>query len=101
MPYTIVILRRAQKELTELPSEVYTRVRDALRKLGEDPRPPGYIPAYPVCCQSCYRVSPLATVECLVGRCQGMCRNSHERVECGHWIETPVEAEHKFVEVCL
>ena len=43
MPYTIVILRRAQKELTELPSEVYTRARDALRKLGEDPRPPGYI----------------------------------------------------------
>ena len=42
MPYTIVILRRAQKELTELPSEVYTRVRDAIRELGEDPRPPGY-----------------------------------------------------------
>jgi len=43
VPYTIVILRRAQKELTELLSEVYTRVRDAIRKLGEDPRPPGYI----------------------------------------------------------
>ena len=43
MPYTIAILRRAQKELTELPSEGYTRVRDAMRKLGEDPRPPGCI----------------------------------------------------------
>lgn len=57
--------------------------------------------AYPVCCQSYYRVSPLAAVECLVGRCRGMCRNSHDRVERGHWIETPVEAEHKFVEVSL
>lgn len=43
MPYTIAILRRAQKELAELPSEVYTRIRDAIRKLGEEPRPPGYI----------------------------------------------------------
>jgi len=41
--YTIVILRRAQKELAELPLEVYARVRDAIRKLGENPRPPGYI----------------------------------------------------------
>ena len=57
--------------------------------------------AYPVCCQSCYRVSPLAAVECLVGRCRGMCRNSQDRVECRHWIETPVEAKHKFVEVSL
>ena len=43
MSYTIVILRRAQKELAELPSEVYTRVRDAIRKLGEEPHPSGYI----------------------------------------------------------
>ncbi len=43
MPYTIVILRRAQKELAELPSEVYTQVRDAIRKLSEEPRPPDYI----------------------------------------------------------
>jgi hypothetical protein len=57
--------------------------------------------AYPVCCQSYYRVSPLAAVECLVGRCRGMCRESQDRVECRHWIETPVEAEHKFVEVSL
>ena len=43
MTYTIAILRHAQKELAELPSEVYTRVRDAIRKLGEEPHPPGYI----------------------------------------------------------
>ena len=55
--------------------------------------------AYPVCCQSYYRVSPLAAVECLVGRCRGMCRESQDRVECRHWIETPIEPEHKFVEV--
>ncbi len=40
MPYTIVILRRAQKELAELPSEIYARVRDAIRRLGEEPHPP-------------------------------------------------------------
>jgi len=43
VPYTIVLLRRAQKELAELPSEVYPRVRDAIRKLGEEPHPSGYI----------------------------------------------------------
>ena len=57
--------------------------------------------AYPVCCQSYYRMSPLTAVEYLVGRCRGMYRNSQDRVECGHWIETPVEAEHKFVEISL
>jgi len=41
--YTIVILRRAQKELAELLLEVYTRVRDAIRKLSEEPRPLGYV----------------------------------------------------------
>ena len=43
MPYTIVILRRAQKELVGFPLEAYTRVRDAISKLGEEPRPPGYM----------------------------------------------------------
>ncbi len=43
MLYTIVILRRAQKELAELLLEVYTRVRDAIRKLSEEPRPLGYV----------------------------------------------------------
>ena len=41
MSYTILILRRAQKELAQLPSEVYERVRDAIRTLGQDPRSPG------------------------------------------------------------
>ena len=57
--------------------------------------------AYPVCCQSCYWVSPLAAVECLVGRCRGMRGDSENRVECSHRIETPVEAKYIFVEVCL
>jgi mRNA interferase RelE/StbE len=39
--YTIVILRRAQRELAVLPQETYKRVRDAIRKLCEEPRPPG------------------------------------------------------------
>jgi len=43
VPYTIVILRRAQKELAELPSEAYPRVREAIRKLGEEPRPTGCV----------------------------------------------------------
>ena len=41
MTYTIAILRRAQKELSELPQEPYLRVRDAIRKLAEEPRPNG------------------------------------------------------------
>ena len=69
--------------------------------LARHPVLQGYIPAYPVCCQSCYRVSARTAVECLVGRCRGMCRNSQDRVECRHGIETPVEAKHKFVEVSL
>lgn len=41
MTYTLVILRRAQRELADLPMEAYPRVREAIRKLGEDPRPTG------------------------------------------------------------
>ncbi len=41
MSYTLLILRRAQKELARLPSETYERVRDAIRALSQDPRPPG------------------------------------------------------------
>jgi mRNA interferase RelE/StbE len=43
MAYTLVILRRAQKELADLPAEAYPRVRDAIRKLGEEPRPTGCV----------------------------------------------------------
>lgn len=43
MPYTILILRGAQKELAELPSEIFIRVRDAIRTLGEESRPSGCV----------------------------------------------------------
>jgi len=39
--YTVAILRRAQKELTQLPAGAYERVRDAIYALAEHPRPPG------------------------------------------------------------
>ncbi|HSW10250.1 MAG TPA: type II toxin-antitoxin system RelE/ParE family toxin [Bacillota bacterium] len=40
MTCTISILRRAQKDLAELPHDSYMRVRDAIRKLAQQPRPP-------------------------------------------------------------
>jgi mRNA interferase RelE/StbE len=40
MSYDVLILRRAQKELQRLPDEAYMRVRDAIRLLADDPRPP-------------------------------------------------------------
>jgi len=40
MIYKVTILRRAQKELGQLPSEAYPRVRDAIAALAPDPRPP-------------------------------------------------------------
>ena len=41
MNYTIVLLRRAQKELANLPNPEYQRVRDAIADLANDPRPTG------------------------------------------------------------
>jgi mRNA interferase RelE/StbE len=41
MSYTVSILPRAQRQLAKLPSDVYERVRDALRALAEEPRPHG------------------------------------------------------------
>jgi mRNA interferase RelE/StbE len=41
MTYTIVILRRAQRELQRLPHEDYERVREAIRALAQNPRPAG------------------------------------------------------------
>jgi len=41
MTYGLSILRRAQKELQRLPHEDYERVRDAIRALAHEPRPPG------------------------------------------------------------
>jgi mRNA interferase RelE/StbE len=41
MIYTVLILRRAQKELASLTGPDYVRVRDAILALANDPRPPG------------------------------------------------------------
>jgi len=41
MTYAIAILRRAQRELRRLPHEDYERVREAIRALAQNPRPPG------------------------------------------------------------
>ncbi len=41
MSYSIRILRCAQKALARLPKRDYERVRDAIRALAENPRPPG------------------------------------------------------------
>lgn len=41
MSYTVFILRRAQKELAQLPRETYEHIRDAIRNFGQEPRPHG------------------------------------------------------------
>lgn len=41
MSYSLLILRRAQRQLEELPTGTYERVREAIRALGENPRPRG------------------------------------------------------------
>ena len=41
MIYTIVLLRRAQKELGNLSNTEYKQVRDAIADLASDPRPSG------------------------------------------------------------
>ncbi|MBI3733889.1 MAG: type II toxin-antitoxin system RelE/ParE family toxin [Chloroflexi bacterium] len=41
MTYQVLILRRAQKELASLPTEGFQAVRDAIRALGNRPRPVG------------------------------------------------------------
>jgi len=43
MSYAVFILRRAQKELAQIPKETYEHVRDAIRNLGKEPRPHGSI----------------------------------------------------------
>lgn len=43
MHYAILILRSAQKELAELPSEIFIRIRDAIQALEEEPRPSGCV----------------------------------------------------------
>ena len=41
MNYSLFILPRAQKELAQLNTGAFARVRDAIRELANDPRPPG------------------------------------------------------------
>ena len=41
MTYRVSILRRALKELEQLPPEHYPRIRNAIRHLASDPRPAG------------------------------------------------------------
>lgn len=41
MSYELLILRRAQKELADLPKADYERMRDAIAALAENPRPIG------------------------------------------------------------
>ncbi|MEJ2671429.1 MAG: type II toxin-antitoxin system RelE/ParE family toxin [Deltaproteobacteria bacterium] len=41
MSYAIFIKRRAQKELSNLPSGVYEQAREAIRALAYNPRPIG------------------------------------------------------------
>lgn len=40
MIYAVTILRRAQRELEDLPPDVFHRIATALRALGDNPRPP-------------------------------------------------------------
>jgi mRNA interferase RelE/StbE len=41
MTYTVLILRRAQRELQRLPQDDYERVREAMHRLAHNPRPAG------------------------------------------------------------
>ncbi len=41
MSYRLSILRRAQKELADLPTGARERVRDHIRQLADEPRPVG------------------------------------------------------------
>ena len=48
------------------------------------------------------RVRPLATVKPVIGRAFPVCADAQERAEgIEEWVETPVKAEGKFVEVGL
>ncbi len=41
MNYSILILRRAQKELSRLPVQTYEHIKDSIRSLSQNPRPHG------------------------------------------------------------
>jgi len=42
MSYRVFVLRRAQKELAQLPDAAYERAKNAIHRLAENPRPHGY-----------------------------------------------------------
>lgn len=39
--YSLLILKRAQKELAKLPDKMYQIIRDEIRSLAHNPRPSG------------------------------------------------------------
>jgi len=41
MTYRVFILRRAQKEMNDLPAHVARRIAEEIRALSREPRPPG------------------------------------------------------------
>lgn len=41
MNYSLLILRRAQKELSDLPKDIYEKVKQTILKLSKSPRPYG------------------------------------------------------------
>ena len=41
MEYEVFILRRAQKQLANLPKQNYSRLRELIIELGRNPRPSG------------------------------------------------------------
>ena len=43
MTYTLLITRRAQKQLADLPAEAYRRVKAAIANLAPTPRPAGCV----------------------------------------------------------
>jgi len=42
MSYSLLILRRAQKELSNLPEDVYKKIKEVILKLSKNSRPYGY-----------------------------------------------------------
>ncbi|HEY9624771.1 MAG TPA: type II toxin-antitoxin system RelE/ParE family toxin [Crinalium sp.] len=43
MTYTVVIPKTVQKQLDDLPGDVYRRVIEKVQNLAEEPRPPGVV----------------------------------------------------------
>jgi len=41
MSYSLFILRRAQKELSKIPKDIYESIKEAILNLSENPYPSG------------------------------------------------------------